>query len=918
MRPAFRRIATALAVLIAVSAGASRSAAAPQLVRTLPNKATLIVRENRTRPIVSIQAWIRAGTRDESRPERGAASVLAQLPWEGTATRTKEQIDEAIAMVGGRYQGEVGTGHILYEVDVPARAFEEAATLLGDVVTHPIFEAQKVEDAKSLARTASRNTHGHAALASINPAAAALHPGAPLGAPRAVAESEIAALTVPLVSRFHQQWFVGGNVLLVVVGDVDPAEAERVLAQAFSGLPSKSAPRRATSKERPLNGAQVVAAFNPAGAGGSAVTIAFRAPAWGTADALAMDALVAMLTDYGDARIQRRLGEGLFFGASAQRSFEPDGGTVAFSVAAPPEGMKDAETLLFSEIARARSTPVDAREFQRTVETVLARDMVAQGDFAGEGRVTAIAAMQGTIGADEIYAERLRALKPEDLVAVARQYLDPQQAVVVAMAPKNVVDSLDLYNGLEARVRENLRLSFASSEGGGPLPTMSDAAERRRRVDAPLASIPKQPRDAGRGFVARSVLDGGIRLLTSEDRGPALVTVAVYLEGSVRHETEKNNGITRLLREVILTTPDPKAEGRSYRFSLLDLGRLAPYQDRDVWGYSLTVPSHHWKDAVERLGAMLAKPDLDSVTVDATRLLVLDEQARWLNEDPARRRHLIYKTKYQKSGYRLPLLGSPGSLSSIDGKTLEAFYGKFVVKPNLIVAVFGNVSAAEVGPAVSEAFRGVRGGPFDPGPVAKEEPFEGFREKWELGQGTGSTVSVAFEGPPANSPDVPLMFVVNSLYMNPRGWLKTYIQDKAAAVTQFDSYVAHAMDEAPIVATIHVSDVVHEEAATKMLLGQFRSVAAIKLVGSFAKDYENARKHAVGQFHMSFATGANRALQFARAEAFRLPVDYLAGFSSKLLAVTPDEIQAAGFRYFQFPDSGKRPYAVCETRPGGW
>ncbi|HEU4332987.1 MAG TPA: insulinase family protein [Candidatus Eisenbacteria bacterium] len=918
MRPAFLRIATALAVLIAVSAGASRAAAAPQLVRTLPNKATLIVRENRTRPIVSIQAWIQAGTRDESRPERGAASVLAQLGWEGTPTRTKLQIDEAIAMVGGRYQGEVGTGHILFEVDVPAREFEEAATILGDVVAHPIFDAKKVEDAKSLARTASRNTHGHAALAAINPVAAALHPDAPLGAPRAVSEAEIAALTVPLVSRFHQQWFVGGNLLIVVVGDVDPADAERVITQAFSGLPAKGASKRARSKERPLNGAQVIGAFNPVGAGGSAVTVGFRAPAWGTADALAMDALVAMLTDYGDARIQRRLGEGLFFGASAQRSFELDGGTVAFSIAAPPEGMKDAETVLFSEIARARSTPIDPREFQRTIETVIARDMVAQGDFAGEGRVTAIAAMQGTIGADEVYAERLRALKPEDLVAVARQYLDPKQAVVVAMAPKNVVDSLDLFNGLEARAQENLRLATASSEGGGPPPTMSDAAERRRRVDAALASIPKQPRDAGRGFVTRSVLEGGIRLLTSEDRGPALVTVAVYLEGSVRHETEKNNGITRLLREVLLTTPDPKAEGRSYRFSLLDLGRLAPYQDRDLWGYSLTVPSHHWKEAVARLGTMFASPDLDSVTVDATRLLVLDEQTRWLNEDPARRRHLIFKAKYLSSGYRLPLLGSPGSLSSIDGKALEAFYGRFVVKPNLIVAVFGNVNAAEVGPTVAEAFRGVRGGPFDPGPVAKEAPFEGFREKWELGQGTGSTVSIAFNGPAGNSPDVPIMFVINSLYTNPRGWLKTYIQDKAMAVTQLDSYVAHAIDEAPIITTLHVSEVVHEEAATKMLLGQFRSVAGIKLVGTYAPDYEYARKHAVGQFHMSLSTSANRALQFARAEAFRLPPDYIAGFSAKLLAVTPDDIQAAGFSYFQFPDSGKRPYAVCETRPGGW
>jgi zinc protease len=390
------------------------------------------------------------------------------------------------------------------------------------------------------------------------------------------------------------------------------------------------------------------------------------------------------------------------------------------------------------------------------------------------------------------------------------------------------------------------------------------------------------------------------------------------LEGSVRWEREANNGITRLLRETILTSSDPRAEGRAYRFSLLDLGRLVPYQDRDMWGYSLTVPADRWKEAVARLGAMLAHPELDSITVDATRLLVLDEQARWLDDDAARRRQLIFTTKYQVSGYGLPLLGSGLSLAKLTVDDVQAFYRRFVVKPNLVVAVFGNVDAAEVAPIVGEAFRDVQDGPFEPGDVVKEGPFDGFREQWELGKGDECTVSVAFQGPAVTSPDVPVMYVINSLYANPRGWLKTFVREKSVAVTTTDSYVAQMIDECPIVATVSVDGPLQEEQAAKMLLGQFRSTAAIKLTGTYATDYENARANAVGTFQMSLATSAGRAYQWARAEVFRLPHDYVAAFPSKLLAVTPDDIQQAGFRYFQFLDSGKRPYAVCETRPGGW
>ncbi len=919
MRHPIRRYAASLAVTIVLLAGASFAGAAPHLVRTLPNKTTLIVRENRTRPVVSLQVWVQAGTRDETRPERGAASVLAQLPWEGTATRSKVEFDESIQLIGGRYWGEAATGHILFEIDAPADEFEAVATALGEAIARPNFDSEAVENAKAAARTTSRNNLGHAVLASANPLLAALHPGTALGSPRTVPEQEIAALTAPLISRFHETWFVGGNVMIVVVGDVDPENVERIVTKAFAPLPNKKPPRQRRVKERSLDGPKVVAAMNPSGAGGAAaLTIGFRAPAWGTADALALDALVALMADYGEARLQQRLGEGPFLGASAQRSFEPDGGSVMFSIIVRPEDIHEAESVLFSEVARARFTPIDTEEFRSTIEAILARDFVAQTDFAGVGRVTAIAAMQGTVGGDEVYAERLRALRPEDLVAVARKYLDPKEAVVVAMAPKDVVDSLGLFEGLESRVLESLTLANAPYQGKGPFATVSDDKERSRRVDKPLESVPEEARDAGRGFVTRSTVDGGIRVLASEDHGPALATITVFLEGSVRYETDKNNGITRLLRETLLTSSDPKAGGRAYRFSLPELGRLLPYQDRDMWGLSLTVPSERWKDALTRLGAMLAHPDLDSVTVDATRLLALDEQSRWFADDAARRQHLIFETKYKVSGYRLPLLGSRVPLATMPLAEVQRFYDTFVVKPNVVVAVFGDVDAGEVAPAVAAAFGDVRDGPFEPGPVPKEGPFDGFREEWELGEGKECTVSLAFNGPTVTSADVPVLYVINSLYANPRGWLRTFVREKSLAVVDTKSEVFHAADETTIIATISVDGPLQEEQAVKMLFGQFRSTAGIRLIDLYAKDYENARQHAIGTYQMSLATSAGRAFQNVRAEIYGLPEGYVAAFPARLLAVTPDDIQQAAFRYFQFPTSGKRPYAVCETRPGGW
>src|SRR5213593_3386077 len=182
-----------------------------------------------------------------------------------------------------------------------------------------------------------------------------------------------------------------------------------------------------------------------------------------------------------------------------------------------------------------------------------------------------------------------------------------------------------------------------------------------------------------------------------------------------------------------------------------------------MWGVSLSVPADSWRDALGRLGAMFAHPEIDTVTVDATRLLVLTALDRWLDDDAAQRARLIFPTKYEVSGYRLPGLGNRKNLITMPLEDIETWYRKFVVRGNTVVSVFGDVRPADVGPAVDDAFRDLPAKPFQPGTIAKEGEFEGLREKWELGGGPDCTVTLAFNGPPATSPDMPTMYVINSV-----------------------------------------------------------------------------------------------------------------------------------------------------------
>ena len=57
------------------------------LLRVLPNGMTVVLLENRTAPVVSIQAWVRTGSTGEKIGEYGMAHVLEHMLFKGTEKR---------------------------------------------------------------------------------------------------------------------------------------------------------------------------------------------------------------------------------------------------------------------------------------------------------------------------------------------------------------------------------------------------------------------------------------------------------------------------------------------------------------------------------------------------------------------------------------------------------------------------------------------------------------------------------------------------------------------------------------------------------------------------------------------------------------------------------------------------------------
>jgi len=199
----------------------------------LQNGMTLLLSENHSSPSVSIKAVVGAGSRLEPDEKAGLASLTGELLDEGTRTHSSQQIAQAVEQVGGKLEtfGE-------YQSAVIQSSFLSKDLLLGLEITADLLEnAQFPEDKvrqyvdRRMAQIKSRLDVPRVQASDIfNEIVFRGHPEhrPPIGYTRTVKK-----LTRDDLLAFYSQYYVPGNAILAIVGDIDRDEVTRRVEDLF-------------------------------------------------------------------------------------------------------------------------------------------------------------------------------------------------------------------------------------------------------------------------------------------------------------------------------------------------------------------------------------------------------------------------------------------------------------------------------------------------------------------------------------------------------------------------------------------------------------------------------------------------------------------------------------------------------------
>ena len=253
----------------------------------LDNGVRVLVEENHAAPVVAVQVWIASGAADDPPALAGAAHLFEHLVFRGTRRRAPGAGEREIESVGGTVGAWTGLDETVYQATLAAPFLDLGLDVLADALTAPTFEATELARAKKLAAAEI----GREAIDPVRAASALLRAGAfagdayarpLLGRPEAVA-----ALTrEALVARFAET-YLGANMTVVVVGDVDARSARQAVARAFAAVPRGNAPAHAVATANPASTSRAL--LSTASGLESQVALGFRVSAPRPEDEAALD-----------------------------------------------------------------------------------------------------------------------------------------------------------------------------------------------------------------------------------------------------------------------------------------------------------------------------------------------------------------------------------------------------------------------------------------------------------------------------------------------------------------------------------------------------------------------------------------------------------------------------------------------------
>ncbi|TFH19813.1 MAG: insulinase family protein [Bacteroidia bacterium] len=178
-------------------------------------------------PLVNYSLVINGGHLLDPSERPGAAYLLASMLTEGTATKTPEELEEAIDMLGARISVYGGEQSISINVNTLVRNFESTVALVEEILLEPRWDEEQFELAKSrVINNHKRNVANPNYLANITFNKLAFGEGSLLATPSSGTIESIEAISMEDLKSYYESNLSPSLASLHMVGNIPASKVK--------------------------------------------------------------------------------------------------------------------------------------------------------------------------------------------------------------------------------------------------------------------------------------------------------------------------------------------------------------------------------------------------------------------------------------------------------------------------------------------------------------------------------------------------------------------------------------------------------------------------------------------------------------------------------------------------------------------
>ena len=830
---------------------------------TFPNGLVLLVEEDRSAPVASVQAWCETGSIHEDRwLGAGLSHILEHMLFKGTARRGPNEIAQAVQNAGGYINAYTSFDRTVYWIDTPSKGAAVALDILADAMMNSTLPPEEyVKEQEVIRREFAMGQDDPDRMSSLTLFAAAFRQH-PYRHPVIGHLDVYNRLTRDDVMAYYKARYVPNNMFFVVSGDVDAQAVHDQLAAAFEKHPRQPLSPVYIPQEPPQLGRRESHIDFPTEL--TRVEIAWHIPELTHPDVPALDLLALILGDGRSSRLYRRVREelALVHGIHAWCYTPGQPGLFGVEALLDPEKRDATFKEIFAILDEIKTNGVTPEELAKALKQALS------------GHINNLATTRGRasdIGSNWLLTRNFH---------FTRDYLAGLQSVT----------SADIMRVLQTYLTErNLTITSLNPPGS-------------------LAVAASEAAAHSAGTIQKFELANGLRLIVREDPRLPLVSAVACFKAGILAESPENNGISRLYSRVLLKgTQTRTAEQIAEEIESIG-GGIGAESGNNSFGVSVKVMQPDLAAGLELLADVLRNPTFPQKAIDREKEAQLASIKAEEEEPTSLARNLMRRTLFAGHPYGLRSSGSPETVAGLDRDQLLAFHQQYVAGRNGVIAVFGAVKADEVKALVEKLFCELPSGqsaleiPPQPAPLAAAQSVEEYKEKEQ------AIVMVGFRGLDLFSPDRYALELIEEACSDLGSRFFVRIREKLGLAYFVGASQVAGLVPGPFVFYLG-TDPAKVEAVKAEFLDEIRMLATDGLT---PEELARSKAKLLGQEAMRNQSNDAFAHACALDELYGLGFDEYTRLRARIEAITLEDVREVARKLFS-----EAPSVLAVVRPEG-